>query len=796
MLRHLIQTAFKVRKRSQRRGWERSPIGFSQTRRLFFESLESRLLLAPVIGTSRSPGLPAASQPVSVSSTITDSGSSLTSVNLAYETSAAGTTSTVFTETFGTGSQVKPWSGTSGTGYADNTWTVTGGYCELNPNANDSTVDTAANSRGMTYKGQAIANTLTGAMTATSVNVAGMSGYVQFYFDELTLSGTDGWAFQLDPTGTGNSYTTCASDSSFKYNNDGWQTYDYPLTSSQLVNGLLMRFQFSGGGSGDSGRIYIDHITVTVTSFNTAAATTLPMSYANGAYSATIPAQTTGTLVGYYVTAKDSAGYTTTDPATAPTTTYSYTVVSGPTLTGTAQSPATVTAASPVWITTTATDTSATFTAVNLVYNAGSGVVTVPMYDDGKHEDGAAGDGMYGAEIPAMAAGMTVQYCISATDSMGLTTTDPTASLTSIGYLYAYTVGQSSSSVPVVNAIPGGTFTMGDEFNTIDPNHPSDETPLHTVTLNGFDIGRFDITDEQYCDFLNSALSEGLVKVTSGLVYGAGSVYGVGSDIYAETRQGELALYASANPPLTTPYSGIAWNGSQFSVLAGDQNMPVVGVYWDGAAAYCNWLSTTEGLPTCYTYTYNSSTATSTWTCNLTAGGYRLPTEAEWEYAADGGNTNPYFMYPWGDNANTTGTYANTLGSGSPYAEYTTMNQTGAVYPWTTPVGFYDGALQQQSAVRLAQQRIQLTRPPMPRTATACTTWPATSGSGLTIGMPPVTTRPAMRKARSATRPGRRRATRSARRPRSTTRSAAAAMPRTPPTPPLPTAIRPTTASR
>ncbi len=119
-----------------------------------------------------------------------------------------------------------------------------------------------------------------------------------------------------------------------------------------------------------------------------------------------------------------------------------------------------------------------------------------------------------------------------------------------------------------------------------------------------------------------------------------------------------------------------------FSVESGMAHHPVNNVSWYGAVAFANWRSAQDGLTPCYDL--------STWSCDFAAAGYRLPTEAEWEYAARGGLQPTYYQYPWGNTID--GSQANYYNSGDPFE--------GSI-PHTTPVGYYDGS-QTPSGVDMA----------------------------------------------------------------------------------------------
>ena len=219
------------------------------------------------------------------------------------------------------------------------------------------------------------------------------------------------------------------------------------------------------------------------------------------------------------------------------------------------------------------------------------------------------------------------------------------------GYEITFSPGGESYDGMVL--VPDGTFDMGDHSGS----GLSHEMPVHSVDLNAFYMDIFEVTNEKYAAHLNNALARGEVTVTNNVVFQVG---GAGQAL-CSTAQSDSSSHLDWNSATLT-----------FSAVAGWEDQPLILVSWYGACAYANGLSRDNGLTPCY--------SEADWSCDFTADGYRLPTEAEREYAARGGAHNPYTKYPWGDSID--GSNANYFSSGDPYASNT---------PQTTPVGYYNG---------------------------------------------------------------------------------------------------------
>ena len=224
--------------------------------------------------------------------------------------------------------------------------------------------------------------------------------------------------------------------------------------------------------------------------------------------------------------------------------------------------------------------------------------------------------------------------------------------MTDAGTVYV-DVGGSGPPNDMV-AIPGGTFEMGDHAGVGYPN----EQPVRSVTLDAFFMDKYEVSNTKFADFLNN---------TTVLLSG----YKV-LQVRSDGVTGQRICYLT---------DGLNHNGSTFGIDAGKDHYPVVNVSWYGAALYSNYLSTLNGRTPCYDET--------TFDCDFTADGFRLPTEAEWEYASRGGEHNPYYQYPWGsdtissNDANYDGNFFTQIDVGSYAANgYGLYDMAGNVWEW------------------------------------------------------------------------------------------------------------------
>lgn len=134
--------------------------------------------------------------------------------------------------------------------------------------------------------------------------------------------------------------------------------------------------------------------------------------------------------------------------------------------------------------------------------------------------------------------------------------------------------------------IPDGMVLVHGGASDIGSDKFTSEFPVHHITLSSFYIGKYEVTNKEFAEFLNAyghdSIKTGVFK---------------GQPIFLEDDWG-------------IEYAGKSWKAK-----AGYENHPAIFVSWYGADAYCKWK------------------------------GGRLPTEAEWEFAARGGLENCSYKY-------------------------------------------------------------------------------------------------------------------------------------------------------
>ncbi len=156
---------------------------------------------------------------------------------------------------------------------------------------------------------------------------------------------------------------------------------------------------------------------------------------------------------------------------------------------------------------------------------------------------------------------------------------------------FTETVPGTHASIRMI-AVPGGEFQLGSPDG--EPCRASDEGPQRKVRISPFFMGETEVTWLQYWSFYNETMSEGRTPPET---------------VYANNSRPDVDAVTGPTPPFGFPDQG--WG-------MGDR--PAITMTHYAAETFCQWLSLKTGRH------------------------YRLPTEAEWEYAARGGTETPYFF--------------------------------------------------------------------------------------------------------------------------------------------------------
>jgi sulfatase modifying factor 1 len=184
--------------------------------------------------------------------------------------------------------------------------------------------------------------------------------------------------------------------------------------------------------------------------------------------------------------------------------------------------------------------------------------------------------------------------------------------------------------------IKGGMFEMGSDKGI-------DEMPLHRVTVSDFYLAKYELTIAEFKAFVDA------------------TGYKTDAD-----KEGSSYVYTND----WKEQKGVNWKYDTRGNLrpSNEYNHPVVHVSWNDAVAYCEWLSKETGLK------------------------YRLPTEAEWEYAAGGGSngrtqwsgtSNESTLIRYANYSGNQDGYANTAPVGSLQANFLNLyDMTGNVLEW------------------------------------------------------------------------------------------------------------------